>query len=78
MLDRKMKSILKSHKILEYGEDLKREADRLKDRRRFLERKRIKEGIDTSEVIFINCELEVIQGLMDKVGEMMEDEFKKI
>ena len=78
MLDRKTKSILKSHKILEYGEDLKREADRLKDRRRFLERKRIKEGIDMSEVIFIDCELEVIQGLIDKVGEMMEDEFNKI
>lgn len=78
MIDKKMKILLKSHKILEYGEDLKREADRLKDRRRFLERKRIKEGIDGSEVVFIDCELEVIQGLMDKIGEMMEDEFKKI
>ena len=78
MLDKKMKILLKSHKILEYGEDLKREADRLKDRKRFLERKHIKEGVDVSEVIFIDCELEVIQGLMDKVGEMMEDEFKKI
>lgn len=77
MLDRKMKTILKTHKILEYGESLKREADKLKDRKRFLERKRTREGIDGSEVIFINCELEVIQGLIDKVGEMMEDEINK-
>lgn len=78
MLDRKMKTILKTHKILEYGESLKREADKLKDRKKYLERKRIREGNDASEVIFINCELEVIQGLIDKVGEMMDDEINKI
>lgn len=74
IIDNKMKCLMMSHEIIDYADDLKERGLRILNRK--------SKTKDKSEALLIDCELEVISGLVDKLGEMMGEieeklEFKK-
>ena len=61
----KTRCLMTSHKIISYAEDFKRRSEQLQMRK--------SKTKDKSEAMLIDCELEVLNGLFEKLGEMMEE-----
>ena len=70
MTDNKTKCLMKSHIIIGYAKGIKRDADHIQHKMR-----RTK---DLGEKQMLRLELEVLEGVMDKLGEMEHEIEEKL